>query len=126
MESNDVGGIFMGRGMSRASKRAKERQNRSSDDLVMAETNFQRSRFLQVADVRKWMDVWSPDVRSGRKSVNSARIWGSGRPGKVRCPVLLGGPDVRKTPVVRWVGVNVRFQIRNAILGGIWGFWCQN
>ena len=37
MESNDVGGISVGRGMSRASKRAKECQNRSSDELVMAE-----------------------------------------------------------------------------------------
>ena len=38
MESKDVGGIFVGRVMSRASKRAKERQNRSSDELVMDET----------------------------------------------------------------------------------------
>ena len=38
MESNDVGGIFVGRGMSRASIRAKERQNRSSDELVMGKT----------------------------------------------------------------------------------------
>ena len=40
MESNDVGGIFVGRGMSRASKLAKERQNRTSDELVMAETRI--------------------------------------------------------------------------------------
>ena len=32
--------------MSRASKRAKERQNRSSDELVMAETKFERSQFF--------------------------------------------------------------------------------
>ena len=38
MESNDVGGIFVGRGISRASKRAKEHQNWSPDELVMAET----------------------------------------------------------------------------------------
>ena len=38
MESNGVGGIFVGWGMSRASKRAKERQNRSSDELVMGKT----------------------------------------------------------------------------------------
>ena len=43
MESNGVGGIFVGRGMSIASKRAKERQNRSSDELVMAETKISRS-----------------------------------------------------------------------------------
>ena len=40
MKSNDVGGIFVGRGMSRASKRAKEHQNRSSDELVTAETRI--------------------------------------------------------------------------------------
>ena len=38
MESNDVGGIFLGRGMSRASKRAKERQNWTPDELVMGKT----------------------------------------------------------------------------------------
>ena len=38
MESNCVGGIFVGWGMSIASKRAKERQNRSSDELVMGKT----------------------------------------------------------------------------------------
>ena len=52
MELNDVGGVFVGRGMSRASKRAKERQKRSSDELVMAETKISQSQFLQVADVR--------------------------------------------------------------------------
>ena len=40
MESNGFGGIFLGRGMSIASKRAKESQNRSSDELVMAKTKF--------------------------------------------------------------------------------------
>ena len=25
--------------------------------------------------------------------------------------------------VVRWVGVNAKFQIREVILGGIWGIW---
>ena len=38
MESNCVGGIFVGWGMSIASKRAKERQNRSPDELVMGKT----------------------------------------------------------------------------------------
>ena len=52
MDSNDGGGIFVGRGMSRASKRAKKRQNRSSDELVTAETKISRSQFLQVAGVR--------------------------------------------------------------------------
>ena len=52
MESNGDGSIFMGWGMSIASKRAKERKNRSSDELVMAETKISRSQFLKVADVR--------------------------------------------------------------------------
>ena len=43
MESNAVGGIFAGRGVSRASKRAKEHQNRSSDELVMTDTKIIRS-----------------------------------------------------------------------------------
>ena len=38
MESNDVGVIFLGWGMSIASKRAKERQNRTPDELVMVKT----------------------------------------------------------------------------------------
>ena len=58
MESNDVGGIFVGRGMSRASKRVKERQNWSSDELVTAETRISRSLKLQVMDVRKRTNVW--------------------------------------------------------------------
>ena len=45
MESNDVGGIFVGRGMSIASKRAKERQKRSLDKLVTAKTKISRSQF---------------------------------------------------------------------------------
>ena len=126
MESNDVGGIFVGRGMSRASKRAKERQNRSSDELVMAETRISRSQYLQVTDVRKGRMSGASDVRKSRKSVNSVRVRGSGRPEKVGRPVVPGAPDVRKTPVVRWVGVNARCEFRDAILGGIWGFWGQN
>ena len=38
MESNGVGGIFVQLGMSIASQRAKERQNRTSDELVMLKT----------------------------------------------------------------------------------------
>ena len=38
MESNGVGGIFVGWGMSIASKRAKERQKRTPDELVMGKT----------------------------------------------------------------------------------------
>ena len=126
MESNDVVGIFVGRGLSRASKRAKERQNQSSDELVMAETKFQRSQFFQVTDVRKRAEVRSLDVRSGQKSVNSARVWGFGRPGEVERPVVPRAPDVRKRSVVQWVGVNAGFEIRDAILGGKWRFWDQN
>src|SRR3990170_914810 len=45
MESNDDGSIFVGRGMSRASKRAKERQKRSSDELVTGETKILHCQF---------------------------------------------------------------------------------
>ena len=38
MESNDDGSIFVGRGMSIASQRAKERENRTLDELVMDKT----------------------------------------------------------------------------------------
>ena len=65
MESNDVGGIFVGRGMSIASKRAKERQNRSSDKLVTDKTKISRSQYLHVTDVRKRTDVRMSDVREG-------------------------------------------------------------
>ena len=88
MESNDVGGIFVGRGMSRASKRAKERQNRSSDELVMAETRISRSQNLLVT-------AGASDVRKCRKSVNSVWVRGSGHPEKVGRPVVPGAPDVR-------------------------------
>ena len=38
MEANGVGTNFVGWGMSIATKRAKERRNRTPDELVMAET----------------------------------------------------------------------------------------
>ena len=66
--------------MSRASKRAKERQNRSSDELVMAETRISRSQNLQVTDVREGRMSGASDVRESRKSVNLVRVRGSGRP----------------------------------------------
>ena len=74
MESKDVGGIFVGRRMSRASKRAKERQNQSSDELVMDKTKISRSLKLQVTDVRKRTDVQGPDVWAG----SEIRKFGSG------------------------------------------------
>ena len=120
MDANGVGSIFVGRGESIDSKRAKERQNRSSDELVMDKTKMSRSLKLQVTDVRKGRMSGASDVRKGRKSAISARVRGSGRPEKVGRPVVPGAPDVRKTPVVRWVGVNAKFQIRDAIFGGNW------
>ena len=79
MESNDDGSIFVGRGMSRASKRAKERQNRSLDELVMDKTKISRSLKLQVTDVRKGRMSGASDIRKSRKSVNSEiRKFGSG------------------------------------------------
>ena len=65
MESNENGGIFVGWGVSIASKRAKERQNWSSDELVTDKTKISRSLKLHVTDVRKRTDVRSSDVRSG-------------------------------------------------------------
>ena len=53
MKSNGDGGIFVGRGMSIASKRAKERQNRSSDELVMTETRIQPCQFQCYPDIRE-------------------------------------------------------------------------
>ena len=41
MESNDVGGTFVGRRMSRAFQRAKERENRTPGELVMVETKLE-------------------------------------------------------------------------------------
>ena len=68
------------RGMSRASKRAKERPNRSSDELVMAKTKISRNQYLQVTDVRKRTDVRSSDVRPGseiHKFVSGLGLWSS-------------------------------------------------
>ena len=112
--------------MSIASKRAKERQNRSSDELVMDKTKISRNLKLHITDVRKGRMSGASDVRESRKSVNLVRVRGSGRLEKVGRPVLRGGPDVRKTPVVRWVGVNARIEFRDAILGGKWRFRGQN
>ena len=44
MESNDGVGIFVGWEMSIASKRGKDHQNRTPDELVMAETRIQPSQ----------------------------------------------------------------------------------
>ena len=82
--------------MSRAFLQAKERQNRSLDELVMDKTKICRSMKLQGTDVRKGRMSGASDVREGRKSVNSVRVRCSGRPEKVGRPVLRGGPDVRK------------------------------
>ena len=92
----------------------------------MAETRISRSQNLQVTDIRKGRMSGASDVRKSRKSVNSVRVRGSGRPEKVGRPVLHGGPDVRKTPVVRWVGVNEKSEIRGTILSGKWRFRGQN
>ena len=54
MESNGVGdgGIFVGWGMSIASKRAKERQKRTPDELVMHKTVKQDRLNAQGPDIR--------------------------------------------------------------------------
>ena len=111
--------------MSIASKRAKERQNRSSNELV-GKTKISRSLKLQVTDVRKGRMSGASEVRKSQKSVNLVRVMGSGRPEKVGRPVVPGAPDVRKSPVVRWVGVNAKCEFGGAILGGKWTFRGQN
>ena len=63
MESNDVGGIFVGRRMSRASKRAKERRKRTPDELVMAKTKILHCQFQGYPDIRE--EVRLIRVRSG-------------------------------------------------------------
>ena len=52
MESNGDGGIFVGWGMSIASKQAKERQNRTPDELVMVKTVKQKQLKSQGPDIR--------------------------------------------------------------------------
>ena len=53
MEPNDVGGIFVGRGMSRASKRAKDCQKWTPDELVMAKTKIQTIQCQGYPDIRE-------------------------------------------------------------------------
>ena len=58
MESNGDGSIFVGRGMSRAFQRAKERENPTPDELGMDKTVK-----------RGWLRCQGPDIRArGRKS----------------------------------------------------------
>ena len=80
MEPNGVGSIFIGWGMSIASKRSKERQNRSSDELVMDKTKISRNGKLQVADVRKkWMSGRRTSGRVGNPLILLG-LGGSGHP----------------------------------------------
>ena len=92
----------------------------------MDKTKISRSLKLQVTDVRERSDARSSDVQEGRKSVNSVRVRGSGRPRKVGRPVVPGAPDACKMLVVRWVGVNAKSKIRGAIFSGKWRFRGQN
>ena len=75
-------------GMSRASKRAQERPNRSSYELVMDKTKISRIQKLGVPDVRKRPEIryfllymW---FRSSGEFRTSGASWGSGRPVKGR------------------------------------------
>ena len=52
MESNDIGSIFVGWGMSIASKRAKERQKRTPVELVMHKTVKRGKLKSQGSDIR--------------------------------------------------------------------------
>jgi len=53
MESNDGCSIFLRWGMSIASKRAKERQNWTPDELVMAKTRIQSCQCHGYPDIRE-------------------------------------------------------------------------
>ena len=96
MESNDDGSIFVLWGKSRASKRAQERRNRSSDELVMDKTVKRKSLNSQGSDIR------------GR-----VRISGTGCP--QTCAILpsrsrMSGPMARMSG--QWPGCPARrFQI---------------
>ena len=76
MESYGDGSIFLGRGMSRALKRAKEHQKRSSDELVMDETRIQPCQFQGYPDIRE--EVRMIRVRQGRFCCLGVRTSGRG------------------------------------------------
>ena len=94
MESKEYGGIFVLWGMSRASKRAQERRNRSSDELVMDKTVKRKSlKFPGVGHPGP-----GPDFR-GLMS-RTARDFSLQEP-----DVRPDGPDVR--PVARMSGPKI-------------------
>ena len=79
MKSNGDGGIFVGWGMSIASKRAKERQNRTPDELVMYKTVKWERLKLQGSDVRgkgRMSGTLYPEKNTRSKSNKSQKIWG--------------------------------------------------
>ena len=88
MESNDVGGILVGRGVSIASKRAKERQNRTPDELVMVKTVKREKLNWQGLDIRG-----SGRISEGCMSRTAREMRSRGRMSgpMARCP---GRPDV--------------------------------
>ena len=83
--------FFWEGGCQELQKRAKERQNRSSDELVMAKTRISRSQYLHVTDVRERTDVRGPDVWRARKSVNLARVRVFRSSGKLQTSSRSGG-----------------------------------
>ena len=110
MESNDVGGIFVGWGMSITSKRAKERQKRTPDELVMVKTVKRKKTEIPGAghpgvgpDFR---DLMSRNLR--KNALQEPDVRANGRiSGMAGCPGV--GPDVRAP--------NPRMNSRNSILG---------
>ena len=82
MEFNGDGGIFVGWGMSIASKRAKERQNRTPDELVMDKT-VKRGRLKPQGP-----DIWGRGRISGGVCPEPCRFYAPG----AGCPAW--GPDV--------------------------------
>ena len=114
MESNGDGSIFLGRGMSRPFQRAKERQKRTPDELVMDKTVKWERLKCQWTDIRGW----GPDVRglmsrTVRILCSRSQMSGLG-PGCLArwpgCPA--SGPDVRPDDS------RSGFGLRNSIWGG--------
>ena len=107
MESNGVGAQLGGWGMSIATQRAKERENRTLDVKVTVKTVKHGRLMLQGSDIRGRAGFPGPDVQYRTRKC----ALGAG------CPAW--GPDVRPDgPDVRPDDSRSGFGLRNSIWGG--------
>jgi hypothetical protein len=100
MESNGDGSIFVGWGMSIASKRAKEHQNWTPDELVMVKTVKRERLKLQGSDIRgqgRISRTLCPEPRANCAPGAGCPAWGP--------DVRPDGPEVR--PVARMSGPTI-------------------